>query len=259
MKNQGSHLKRVNVLGVGINAVSLDDAVYTISDWIDTRQRNYVNVCTVHTVMECQHLPELRSLVNNGGMATPDGMPLVWLARYYGQKHVTRVYGPDLMLAVCEASIAKGYRHYFYGGAQGISHKLAENLAARFPNLQVAGAYSPPFLPAGAIEDRSVIDAINHTNPDIVWVGLGTPKQDYWVAKHRHLLRAPVLIAVGAAFDFHTGRLPQAPTWMQRSGLEWLYRLQKEPRRLAHRYLFFNPLFVAGVILQLCGLKQYKF
>ena len=161
------------------------------------------------------------------------------------------------MLALCEYSISNGYRHYFYGGTDGVAKELADNLTSRYPGLQVAGWYSPPFRGIGAMEEPTVIDEINSAHPDIVWVGLGTPKQDFWVAQHRPFLDASVLIAVGAAFDFHTGRISQAPKWMQRNGLEWLFRLMKEPRRLAYRYLVYNPLFVLHTFLQLTGLKRY--
>jgi len=249
---------RVNVLGVGISAINLPQAVAEIEGWIMRRERHYVNVCTVHTVMECRHAQALRRLVNASGLATPDGMPLVWLSRWHGHRHAGRVYGPDLMLALCEQSQSTGHRHFFYGSAPGVADQLARNLLARYPGLVVAGTYSPPFREADAEEDASVIDAINAAAPDIVWVGLGTPKQDYWVARQRPRLSAPALIAVGAAFDFHSGAVRQAPPWMQRSGLEWLFRLVQEPRRLGPRYLVNNPLFIANVSLQLTRLRTYS-
>ena len=250
-------LPRVNVLGVGITAANLGQAADEIETWIDQRRRLYVNVCTVHTVMECRRAPALRALVNAGGMATSDGMPLVWLARWHGHRDAGRVYGPDLLLELCRRSEEKGYRHYFYGGSREVVARLAERLQARYPRLEIAGSYSPPFRPADTPEDDEALAAIDAAKPDVVWVGLGTPKQDYWIARHRPRLVAPVLIAVGAAFDFHAGRLAQAPRWMQRSGLEWLFRLAHEPRRLAGRYLLYNPLFMVEVGLQLTGLRRY--
>lgn len=248
----------MNILGVGISAINLQQAVEEIDRWIATRAAQYVNVCTVHTVMECRREPRLRGIVNAGGLATPDGMPLVWLSALRGHRHVSRVYGPDLMLAVCARSEDRGRRHFFYGGAPGVADRLVCNLKARYPRLAVAGTHAPPYRPPDAPEDRDVLERINAAAPDIVWVGLGTPKQDYWVARHRSLLDAPVLIAVGAAFDFHAGLLPQAPRWMQRSGLEWAFRLAQEPRRLAFRYLVYNPWFVLNVALQLGGLRRYS-
>jgi N-acetylglucosaminyldiphosphoundecaprenol N-acetyl-beta-D-mannosaminyltransferase len=253
-----SQSARVNVLGVGISAINLSDAVRTIEGWIASGERHYVNVCNVHTVMECQKDEALRRLVNDSGLSTPDGMPLVWLSRLHGHASAGRVYGPDLMLTLSERSQRTGHRHFFYGGGPGVAERLADKLRERFTGLRVAGTHEPPFRPVGAQEDRAVLDAIDASGADIVWVGLGTPKQDYWVARHRPLLSAPVLIAVGAAFDFHAGLIAQAPRWMQRSGLEWLFRLSREPRRLTYRYLVYNPLFLTLVFLQRSRLRSYR-
>jgi N-acetylglucosaminyldiphosphoundecaprenol N-acetyl-beta-D-mannosaminyltransferase len=248
---------RVNILGLGISSVSLDETVRQVNTCVKGRSRQALHFCTVHTVMECFRDPRLRNIINQADLAAPDGMPLVWFCRFQGHKEVTRVYGPDLMLAFCEHSVAGGYRHFFYGGAPGVAEKLAVTMQQRYPGLQVAGTYSPPFRPVGAIEEAAVIAKINALQPDIIWVGLGTPKQDYWLAQHRPMLNAPVLVAVGAAFDMLSGSIPQAPRWMQRAGLEWLFRLRREPRRLAYRYLVYNPLFMMHVFLQLTGLRQY--
>lgn len=199
----------------------------------------------------------MRQTVNRAGLATPDGMPLVWLGRWWGHRDVTRVYGPDLMLAVCENSIEPGYSHYFYGGAAGVPELLATKLQQRYPGLKIAGTYSPPFRPLSPAENSQIITQINQAQADIIWVGLGTPKQDLWMAAHRHQLTAPVLIGVGAAFDFHTGRIPQAPSWMQQNGLEWLFRLWQEPKRLWYRYLVYNPLFIMLVAAQWLKLRRY--
>ncbi len=200
----------------------------------------------------------MRRAVNGAGLATPDGMPLVWLGKWKSQAQVSRVYGPDLMLALCQLSIEGGYSHYFYGGGAGVPELLAEKLQARFPKLKIAGGHSPPFRPLSAAEDAQIVKQINQAGPDIVWVGLGTPKQDLWMAAHRAQLTAPVLIGVGAAFDFHTGKIPQAPRWMQQAGLEWLFRLWQEPRRLWYRYLVYNPLFILLVLAQILRLKRYS-
>lgn len=237
--------------------MTMAQAIDQISAWIETKARRYVSVCTVHTIMECRRDERVRQAVNQAGLATPDGMPLVWLSKWQSGLEVNRVYGPDLMLALCRHSAARGYRHYFYGGAEGVPELLATRLQSRFPGLKVAGCYAPPFRPLAPEEEAQIITRINQAAPDIVWVGLGTPKQDLWMAAHRSQLAAPVLIAVGAAFDFHTGRVAQAPRWMQRNGLEWLYRLLQEPRRLWYRYLIYNPLFVVLAIAQLLGLKRY--
>jgi N-acetylglucosaminyldiphosphoundecaprenol N-acetyl-beta-D-mannosaminyltransferase len=241
---------RVDVLGVGVSAITLAQAVGTIDGWIRAGACQYVCVTGVHGVMESQDAPDLRDIHNAAGLVTPDGMPLVWLSRLHGHRHVERVYGPDLMLAVCEASVSRGYRHYFYGGAPGVPERLADRLRARFPGLAVAGTWSPPFGDPPPHEERAAIDRINAAGPEIVWVGLSTPKQERWMARHVGRLSAPVLVGVGAAFDFHAGLKRQAPRWMQRSGLEWLFRLGSEPRRLWRRYLRNNPRFVCRIAAQ---------
>lgn len=240
----------VDVLGVRITAQTLDDAVATIEHWIETGQRHYVCICTVNTIMECQDDQGFMDVVNGAGMRTTDGMPLVWLARRAGHKGVTRVYGPDLMLEMCARSARTGHRHFFYGGGPGVVEELTGNLQRRFPGLNIAGQITPPMLKVGELESQETIDAINASGADIVWVGLNTPKQDWWIANHRDLLNAPVLIAVGAAFDFHSGRVRQAPKWMQRNGLEWLFRLTQDPKRLWRRYLVLNSRFVGNLALR---------
>jgi N-acetylglucosaminyldiphosphoundecaprenol N-acetyl-beta-D-mannosaminyltransferase len=228
----------------------MEMAVHTIEDWIARRESQYVCVTGVHGIMESQRDEEVRRIHNAAGLVTPDGMPLVWLSRLMGFAHVERVYGPDLMLALCARSVTQGYRHFFYGGAPGVAEKLACRLQARFPTLQVAGTYAPPFRPLTPAEDAAVVRRINAVQPDIVWVGISTPKQECWMREHVGRLCTPVLIGVGAAFDFHAGVKRQAPRWMQQSGLEWLFRLLTEPRRLWRRYLLNNSGFVWLVLLQ---------
>ena len=257
-KTSVSAASRVNILGVGISAIKPEFALQQIEAWIENEERHYVSVCTVHTVMVCQEDDAVRNAVNHAGMATPDGMPLVWLADRDSEQFVERVYGPDLMIALCERSVERGYKHYFYGGAEGVPELLAAELKSRFPGLQIAGAYSPPFRSLTQEEEENINEMINRAGPDIIWVGLGTPKQDLWMAKQRPELDAPVIIAVGAAFDFHTRRIAQAPQWMQRSGLEWLFRFTQEPGRLWRRYLLYNPLFILRVIEQRLGLRKYE-
>jgi len=244
-------IPRVDVLGVGVSAINMDHALEEIDNWIIGGFRKYVCVTGVHGVMESQRDDSLRQIHNAAGLVTPDGMPLVWLSRWRGFRHTTRVYGPDLMLAVCERSIATGYRHFFYGGHEGVPERLVQRLTKRFPGLAVAGIYSPPFRSMTDDEREDVIRSINEVKPDIVWVGLGTPKQEHWMADHVERLSAAVLIGVGAAFDFHAGLKRQAPQWMQRSGLEWLFRLSSEPRRLWRRYLVNNPLFIWLTLMQM--------
>lgn len=235
----------------------MEQALDIIDSWITEREANYVCLRDVHGVIRCQSDKVLRDLHNKAGLVTPDGMPLVWLNRLAGFRHVERVYGPDLMLTLCERSISRGYRHFLYGGSLGIPERLADNLRSRYPGLKIVGTYSPPFRPLTATEDREIIDMINTTSPDIVWVGLSTPKQEHWMAEHVAQLTGCVLIGVGAAFDFHSGVTKQAPLWIQRSGFEWLFRLLTEPRRLWRRYFTVIPLFIFYWLLQVIGIRKY--
>lgn len=251
-------IKKVNILGVGVSSINPTLALEAINQWIAGEVRTYVCVRDVHGVVCCWSDASLRKIHNQAGMVTPDGMPLTWICRLKGQAQVRRVYGPELMAAACEDGIAKGYRHFLYGGAPGVVEKLSERLRVRFPGLQVCGVWTPPFRALTPDEDRAVVEAINAARPDIVWVGLSTPKQEFWMHAHRSRLQAPLLIGVGAAFDFHAGTKPQAPRWMQRSGLEWLFRLCSEPVRLAPRYLKIIPLFLLLIVLQLTGLCRFE-
>jgi N-acetylglucosaminyldiphosphoundecaprenol N-acetyl-beta-D-mannosaminyltransferase len=241
-------IPRVDVLGVRVSAINLDMALAEISRWVDQREQHYVCVTGVHGVMESQRDPELLRIHNASGLTTPDGMPLVWAGRWAGLRHMSRVYGPDLMLAVLERSRERGWRSFFYGGKQGVPEMLAQRMSERFPGLEVVGCYSPPFRPLNEGEDALVVEMLNAADPDLVWVGLSTPKQERWMATHLGRVKAPVLLGVGAAFDIHAGLLPQAPHWMQRTGLEWLYRLAREPRRLWRRYLTNNPRFMVQIL-----------
>jgi N-acetylglucosaminyldiphosphoundecaprenol N-acetyl-beta-D-mannosaminyltransferase len=251
-------IDRVNVLGVGISAINMRTAVSKIDDWVRRRERHYVCVRDVHGVMECQRDPEFRRIHNSAGLVTPDGMPLVWLLRRAGYRDVDRVYGPDLMLALFERYSNGTCRHFFYGSTDDVVGKLREKLQARFPGTSIVGSFSPPFRPLTPSEDNEAVRMINGSGADIVWVGLGTPKQERWMGEHRARLTAPVLISVGAAFAIHAGVLRQAPYFIQRSGFEWLYRLIVEPRRLWRRYLKNNPAFVLRTVEQRLGLKQYS-
>jgi N-acetylglucosaminyldiphosphoundecaprenol N-acetyl-beta-D-mannosaminyltransferase len=233
----------------------MEETLGLIEGWIARREPRYVCVSGMHGVMESQRDDRLRRIHNSADLVTPDGMPLVWLCKLKGERTVERVYGPDLMLALCSRSPAGGYRHFFYGASPQVLDALTGRLCTRYPGLQVVGAYSPPFRPITPEEDAEIVRRITEARPDIVWVGLSTPKQEQWMANHVDQLAAPVLIGVGAAFDFHAGMKRQAPRWMQRNGLEWVFRLLSEPRRLSRRYLVNIPLFAWYLVLEALGLR----
>jgi N-acetylglucosaminyldiphosphoundecaprenol N-acetyl-beta-D-mannosaminyltransferase len=244
---------RYNVLGVGVSALSFRQACDLIVGACGARNVGYICLCTANGLDEAGRDVEFRRIFNNSWLTTPDGMPVVWL----GPPGVERVYGPDLMLAVCDAGRARGMRHFFYGGHPGVAATLGERLSARFPGLIVAGTFSPPFRELNEEELRALRSEVSRAAPDIIWVGTGTPKQERFMAGPGSTLDTGLLIGVGAAFDFHSGRMPQAPRWMQRSGLEWFFRLCMEPRRLTGRYVVRNTKFVLRVAAQKLGLRKY--
>jgi N-acetylglucosaminyldiphosphoundecaprenol N-acetyl-beta-D-mannosaminyltransferase len=242
--NTGSESDRAFILGIAVSPVTLEGAVSIIEGWIERRTQNYVCVTGAHGVIESRDNPGLRAIHNAAGLVVPDGMPLVFMLRRLGHHAVSRVYGPDLMRRLTQISAQRGYRQFYYGGGEGLADRLATTLRTKYPTLEVVGTLSPPFRPLTSQEDDAVIDQINLAAPDIVWIGLSTPKQELWMASHVGRIKAPVLVGVGAAFDFLSGTKSQAPAWMQRSGLEWIYRLLQEPRRLWRRYARIVPLFL---------------
>jgi N-acetylglucosaminyldiphosphoundecaprenol N-acetyl-beta-D-mannosaminyltransferase len=250
-------IDRVNILGIGAMPLDLDKAAATLERWRTEGQRKYVCVISVHGLVVAQRDPAIRSALNGCGMATEDGMPLVWWSRLAGFAQARRVCGSDLLDTVCAYGLQRGYRHYFYGASPKVLGLLTDRLQQRYPGLIVAGSHSPPFRPLTPEEDAEDIAAINRARPDFVWVGLGMPKQERWMVDHLGKVNATALVGIGAAFDFHAGTKPRAPIWMQRSGLEWLFRLTTEPQRLAHRYLIDNALFISHMIQQVTGWKTY--
>ncbi len=250
-------MAKVNVLGVFVDAINLQESTAQILRWVAERKRTYVCVTGVHGIMESQRQPDLKRVHNAAGIVTPDGMPLVYISRAAGHDGCGRVYGPDLMLDVCAASLAPGYAHFFYGTTAQTLERLTSRLRERFPDLRVAGTFAPPFRALTDRERSAAIGRINESAADIVWIGLSTPKQERWMAEQRPTLKASVLIGVGAAFDFHAGNLRQAPAWMQQLCLEWLFRLLLEPKRLWKRYCLNNPAFLFFFTLQRLGLRRY--
>jgi N-acetylglucosaminyldiphosphoundecaprenol N-acetyl-beta-D-mannosaminyltransferase len=249
---------RVNVLGVGISALNLQSALAEVAEAIRARRKGYICVTGVHGVMEAQSDEAFRGILNNAFLCTPDGMPMVWVGKMNGQSDMSRVYGPDLMLDICAWSQTNPCRHFFFGGAEGVADLLAKKLKARFPKMEIVGTYTPPFRRLNPEEENDLREKVRAARPDIFWVGLSTPKQEKFMAEYLPKFDATLMVGVGAAFDFLSGRVKQAPRWMQRSGLEWFYRLCSEPRRLAGRYFKNNPIFVAKIVMQLSGLKKYE-
>jgi N-acetylglucosaminyldiphosphoundecaprenol N-acetyl-beta-D-mannosaminyltransferase len=241
----------VDVLGVPLALTDYEHTIGWIDAMIAARGRGYVCVAAVHTVMACEEDDELRAAILGSSLTVPDGQPLVWAMNALGHELPHRVYGPDLMARYCEHAASTGARMFLYGGRdQDALVQLGLNLRSKYPGLNIVGGYVPPFRPLTAEEEDAVIDEINGSAADVVWVGIGVPKQEKWMARMRDRLDPPVLVGVGAAFDFHAGLMPQAPDWMQSTGLEWAYRLSREPRRLWRRYLRYNPRFVIGFLRQ---------
>ena len=247
---------KFNLLGVQISLATMTDAIRQVEGLIRRKESDYICVSNVHTVMMGMDDERYKRITNDAAMAFPDGMPLVAAGKLMGHQGIGRVSGPDFMIEFMQDTAHKGYRHYFYGGAEGTPELLSEMLQARFPGLQVCGAYSPPFRPLSMEEDEQVVKMINDANPDIVWVGLGAPKQEIWMSEHKGRVNA-ILIGVGAAFDFHTGKVARAPKWAQKIGLEWAHRLLSEPKRLWRRYLSTNPRFMMMFALQVLRLKKF--
>jgi N-acetylglucosaminyldiphosphoundecaprenol N-acetyl-beta-D-mannosaminyltransferase len=255
---QPSGSDRVNILGVGAMPLDLDKAVGMLEQWRIERRREYVCCVSVHGLVVAQRDPIVRTALNHCGLAAEDGMPLVWWSRLAGFSGARRVTGYDLLDNVCAYGVPRKYRHYFYGASPRVLELLVDRLRRRHPGLILAGHRSPPFRPLSAAEDAADIAAINEARPDFVWVGLGMPKQERWMVEHIGKIDATALLGVGGAFDFHAGTKPRAPIWMQRSGLEWLFRLLTEPRRLAHRYIIDNARFIGYTLQQITGWKVYE-
>jgi len=246
------------VLGVRVDAVQIGDVIKKMEEWIERREEGHtIAVTGMHGVMEALHEEEFGRILSGASLVVPDGYPLVLLGRRQGFALARRVYGPELIDAFCEETARKGYRHYFYGGAEGVAGELARRFARRFAGMQIAGTCCPPFRALTADEDREVRERIKASRADVVWVGLSTPKQERWMARHREALGVPVMVGVGAAFDFHTGRVAQAPRWMRENGMECFFRLMSEPRRLWRRYLVNGSEFALLVMLEQLGLRKF--
>jgi exopolysaccharide biosynthesis WecB/TagA/CpsF family protein len=255
--------RKVSVLGTGVSPTSYRQVLELCDGWVREKRMNasqtarYAVILNVHSVMTARFDRRLAAVLNSADVGTPDGMPLVWALRSLGMSAQTRVYGPDLMMALCEQAAKLGHRIYLYGGREATLPLLRGALLRQFPALQVAGMHAPPFRPLGREEDEASVRDIRASGADIVFVGTGMPRQERWMYEHRHLLPGVVMLGVGAAFDFHAGRIRQAPSWMQNAGLEWLFRLCMEPVRLWKRYIVFNPLFLGLWLLERTGILVF--
>jgi N-acetylglucosaminyldiphosphoundecaprenol N-acetyl-beta-D-mannosaminyltransferase len=242
----------VEVIGVPLALTDYGEMVRLIDSFVEQRARTYICVCNVHAVMASAEDPALREALLHSTVNLPDGQPLVWAMNALGNSLSARVYGPDLMWRACSHAARTGTRFYLYGGRnQGALVQLALNLRRNHPGLTIVGGHSPPHRPLSEEEQCAIAEEINRSRADVVWVGIGVPKQEKWMASMRPRLAAPVLVGVGAAFDFHAGLVPQAPDWLQEAGLEWAFRLAHEPRRLWRRYLRYNPRFLLAFARQL--------
>jgi N-acetylglucosaminyldiphosphoundecaprenol N-acetyl-beta-D-mannosaminyltransferase len=249
MTGVGDDRPRVDILGVGVSAVDIPVVCEAVADWIEHGECRYVCVTGVHGIMESRRDPLLQDIHNESGLTVPDGMPTVWAGHFAGAEGMHRVYGPEMMLAVCEKAVAAGWSSYFYGGGPGVAEKLESEMLRRAPGMRSVGTYTPPFRALTGAEDRAAVARIDAAGPQLIWVGLSTPKQERWMAEHVERLQTPcVLFGVGAAFDVNAGLRSDAPRWVKRSGLQWLHRLIQEPRRLWRRYLLNNPAFVLAVL-----------
>lgn len=243
-----------SVIGSPIDALSWPQVLSRISMWAENRESRYICICNVHSVVTARSDCDFSRIIHEADVATPDGAPIAWFMRRLGRKSQERINGPDLMWKYCAEASNRNEGVYLYGGKPETLDVLKESLPKTFPGLNIAGAYSPPFRPLSEEEDASVVDAINSSGAGTVWVSLGCPKQEKWMAEHRGRVKA-VMVGVGAAFDYHAGTIERAPVWMQNAGLEWLHRLCSEPRRLWKRYLVTNSLFIFHASRQLLGFK----
>lgn len=239
-----------NILGVRVNSTNYKDALRSIESWIKNNERKYICVSNVHAIMECQKNPKLLEGVNKAAIITADGMPLVWLSKLDG-RNIQRVYGPTLLEKISRLSEKEGYEIFFLGGIKGISKTLTKNLKTLFPKLKVVGIIETPNLPLSKVEESKIIKTINSSNAKIVFIGMGCPHQEFWMIENRNRLDANLLIGVGAALDFISGRVRQAPIWVRNIGFEWLFRLSQDPKRLWRRYTITNLLFLFKIINQM--------
>lgn len=245
-----------NLLGVQVSAVNLEQATELACRWIECGSFGYACMTGVHGVMEAQRDDSLREILNGAVLNAPDGTPLSWVGQMQGFARMNYVTGPQFMARMCGIAAERGYRIFLYGGNPGVAELLRERLKAKFPGLHIAGIWTPPFRPLSSEEEEYLLSVVRQARPHIMWVGLSTPKQERFMVQYVQRLQVPLIVGVGAAFDYHTGRLRDCPGWVKRTGLQWVHRMMQEPRRLAPRYLRNNPAFLWHIALQLAGLRR---
>lgn len=246
---QKGEIPTCNILGVNIAAINMEWLLKYLNDNIKTLSGDYICVSNVHTTVMAYEDGEYRKVQNSGIMAIPDGGPLSSVGQKRGFKNMRRTTGPSLMCEIFKITALKGYRHYFYGSTDETLKKLYSVLMETYPGIQIAGMYSPPFRPMTEEEDKAIVERINETKPDFVWIGLGAPKQEKWMAAHKRRVNG-LMVGVGAGFDYHAGNIERAPEWMQKSNLEWVYRLLQDPRRLFKRYWHTNTKFIWNAVIR---------
>jgi N-acetylglucosaminyldiphosphoundecaprenol N-acetyl-beta-D-mannosaminyltransferase len=256
MENLEAH-PSAQVLGIGVDAIDMESALSRIEAILNGSRKGYVCVAGVHGIMEAQSRPRLAEAYASAEMIIPDGMPLVWVGRLQGHASMRRVTGPDLMLEIFRRKEFADVTHYLYGGVDGVVEELRDKLIAQFPWVKIVGTRTPPFRDITQVEQQALVAEIGELKPDIIWVGISCPKQELFMARYLPALNTKLMFGVGAAFDYHTGRIRDCSDWIKRAGLQWLHRLLQDPRRLWRRYLRNNPAFMWRITLQLAGLRRY--
>jgi N-acetylglucosaminyldiphosphoundecaprenol N-acetyl-beta-D-mannosaminyltransferase len=257
VKPTGQAVEQVNVLGIGVHPIDMRSAGSILETGVREGIKGYVCLAGVHGIMEAQRDPSLKAIYAEALLVAPDGMPTVWMGHLQGFSTMRRVFGPDLMIDILGRAEFRNCSHFFCGGEPGVAESLRDEMLLRFPWAKITGTYSPPFRPMTSSEETAFVEEVRSLQPDIIWVGLSTPRQERFMARYLPILDTKLMIGVGAAFLFHTGAIRDSPDWVKRAGLQWLHRLLQEPSRLWKRYLLNNPMFILHALLQIIGLAHY--